>query len=620
MLKLHAIVLVLAAPLLAHADDRYFHIQVVDEQTGRGVPLIELRTTNEIRWYTDSQGNVAFREPGLMNQTVFFHVRGHGYEFPKDGFGYRGTAIPVKAGGSVQLKVKRINIAQRLYRTTGGGIYRDSVLLGKAVPLKEPVLNGLVFGCDSVENLIFDGKIWWFWGDTNRPAYPLGNFNMTGATSALPGKGGLDPEAGVQFDYFTDKQGFARGMAPVPGAGPTWISGLVALKDKGKDRMFAGYVKVRNFLEVYERGVVEWRPDKQVFEKVAQFKLDGPFPGGHPFPRTVQGVEYIYFANALPYCRVRADAAAIKNQDAYESFTCLKPGTKPADGKLDRQGDGPLVWGWKKNAVALNAQDQAKLVKAGTLRPEECLWNLHDGETGKVVTAASGSLYWNAYRQRWVMITLQAQGTSALGEIWYAEADSPVGPWLYARKIVTHDNYTFYNPKQHPMFDKQGGRVIFFEGTYTSMFAKNAVPTPRYDYNQIMYKLDLADARLALPAAVYPRGKNLAQLGFREPGKPLPEERAAFFALERPIVGSVAVIEQGGKLVVAAKDSKAPALFHALPADMRKPASVMVPLYEFTKGAERCYSTRPKMSGFQRTPQPICLVWRSVDRVTFPRD
>ena len=42
------------------------------------------------------------------------------------------------------------------------------------------------------------------------------------------------------------------------------------------------------------------------------------------------------------------------------------------------------------------------------------------------------------------------------------------------------------------MFDKENGRYIFFEGTYTNMFSGNPDQTPRYDYNQIMYKLDLA--------------------------------------------------------------------------------------------------------------------------------
>ncbi len=86
-------------------------------------------------------------------------------------------------------------------------------------------------------------------------------------------------------------------------------------------------------------------------------------------------------------------------------------------------------------------------------------------------------------------------GSSLLGEIWYSEADAPEGPWRKATKIVTHDKYSFYNPKQHPYFS--AGRFLFFEGTYNHTFSGNTDQTPRYDYNQIMYRLDLDDPRLS---------------------------------------------------------------------------------------------------------------------------
>jgi hypothetical protein len=35
-----------------------------------------------------------------------------------------------------------------------------------------------------------------------------------------------------------------------------------------------------------------------------------------------------------------------------------------------------------------------------------------------------------------------------------------------------------------------------FEGTYTDLFTDKAQRTPRYDYNQILYRLDLDDAGL----------------------------------------------------------------------------------------------------------------------------
>jgi hypothetical protein len=96
--------------------------------------------------------------------------------------------------------------------------------------------------------------------------------------------------------------------------------------------------------------------------------------------------------------------------------------------------------------------------------------------------------------------------SSFLGEIWFSEADSLLGPWLRATKVVTHHRYSFYNPVHHPFFDQQEGRLIYFEGTYTNAFSGTKEKTPRYDYNQIMYRLDLSDPRLRLDSS--PRSIN----------------------------------------------------------------------------------------------------------------
>ena len=96
------LVLALARPACADPSE-YFAIAVVDADTGRGVPLVELRTTNEIRFYTDSAGVVAFNEPGLMDRDVFFFISSHGYEFPADGFGMRRKAVHTTPGGSARI-------------------------------------------------------------------------------------------------------------------------------------------------------------------------------------------------------------------------------------------------------------------------------------------------------------------------------------------------------------------------------------------------------------------------------------------------------------------------------------------------------------------------------------
>jgi hypothetical protein len=359
-----------------------------------------------------------------------------------------------------------------------------------------------VLGSDSVSTVVYGGKVYWFWGDTNRPAYPLGNFHAPGATSLLPGQGGLDPNVGVELSYFVDDQGFARPMARMPGDGPTWIDGLVTLRDqRGRERMFASYAKIKPPMEVYRRGLAEYDGQLERFEQVAEFDINTPlFPGGHSLVLKEQGAEYVYFCKPYPLVRAPATPEGLRDLTRYEAYTCLEEGSTLEKPQIDRRGGKPH-YAWRKNAPAVDAGAQARLVKGGHLKQDEGLLQLRDRDTGKPVLAHSGSVAWNAYRGRWILIAVELFGTSVVGEVWYAEADSLLGPWTEAVKVVTHDRYSFYNPKHHAMFDQQGGRIIFFEGTYTHTFSGNTDPTPRYDYNQLMYKLDLADERLALPPA-----------------------------------------------------------------------------------------------------------------------
>ena len=480
----------------------YFRIRVVDADTGRGVPLVELKTTSEVRYYTDSNGIAAIGDPEFMGQKVFFQVKSDGYEMPKDGFGYRGQALDVSAGGNAEIKIKRTQIAQRLYRITGAGIYADSLLTGAPVPIKQPVINGLVTGQDTVEAVPYRGKIFWLWGDTNRLAYPLGNFKTSSATSALPGKGGLDPDVGVNLDYFVDNEGFSKQMIPIESSVPVWMGGLFTMPDgAGRERLYGSYVKAQSDAKFGERGLAVFNDDKQEFE-VAQ-KFDSVLqPGGDPMRVKAGGQTYLYFD---PFERTLADSAHIMDARQYQAYTPLAPGAKfeGAQTKLERDAQGRLVYGWKADTAKLDGRETAELIKAGLMQADEAAVQLRDVETGAPIVAHGSSTYWNPYRGRWVQIFTQSGGTSVLGELWMAEADTPTGSWVYARKVLTHDKYTFYNPTQHPFFAKDNGRQIYFEGTYTTTYSGNDNPTPRYNYNQIMYRLDMDDARLDLPAPVY---------------------------------------------------------------------------------------------------------------------
>jgi hypothetical protein len=475
----------------------FFVIEVLDQQTGRGVPMVELRTTSQIRLYTDSNGLAAFYEPGLMNRKVFFFVESSGYEFPADGLGNRGIALDARPGRTATLRIKRLNIAQRLYRLTGQGIYRDSVIAGRKVPVQEPLLNGGVCGQDSINNCLYQKKLFWFWGDTARVGYALGQFSTAGATSDINGHDYLDPDCGVNLKYFVDETGFSKKMFPLPDPGPLWIDGVMAVvNDQGQERMLCHFARHKDLGSVYERGIGVFNDSKQYFEPILRNSQPlMPYMNcGHAIPVVVNKTKYWYFTVPFPPAvrmRVKAAWNDATDPNHYEVFT-----------KLGQKQGGNYRWfafGKLLEDFASRQQAQEALLK------EQKAFCLYDIESGKAITPHNGSVFWNNWRKKWIMICNQTGGdTSNLGEVWYAEADTPTGPWAYARKIVTHNRYSFYNPKQHPYFDRDNGRVIYFEGTYSYTFSGDEKQaTPYYDYNQIMYRLDLDDSRLGLPDAVY---------------------------------------------------------------------------------------------------------------------
>src|SRR5687768_14891685 len=276
MRSLLALTLFLATAQSLAAPKEYFAICVIDEATGRGVPLVALQTTSKAKYYTDSNGYVAFHEPGLMSQDVWFSVSSPGYEFPHESFGFRGTVLKAVPGKEAQIKVRRTQIAERIYRSTGQGIYRDTILLGKKPPIEEGALSCMVTGQDSAHAIPYKGELFWIWGDTSRLQHPLSNFFVTAARVKLPGKGGLDPSGGINFDYFKDERsGFTKEMARITKeTTPVWLDSLLVVKnDQGKDQLMARFVRAGPNLTIVDQGLVLYDDAKQLFEHYKTFPL-----------------------------------------------------------------------------------------------------------------------------------------------------------------------------------------------------------------------------------------------------------------------------------------------------------------------------------------------------------
>ena len=406
----------------AHAKDSsaYFGIRVVDEQTGRGVPLVELETVDHRQWITDSGGWAAFHEPGLMGQRVFFLVRSHGYEFPKDGFGYAGVALKTVGGTKTTIKIKRLNIAERLYRVTGQGIYRDSVLLGEPTPLQEPLGSGKVAGQDSVSVEPFQGKLFWFWGDTWRMSYPLGHFWMAGAVSELPEKGGLDPVQGVNLRYFTDKEGFSRPMARLGvDKGVIWADGFLTLPDdSGRERLVCHYVHKASLEKMLDHGLAVFNEEKNEFERLKTLDMKDCelFPGqAHPVRFREGATDYFYLGEVFPNVRVKADWQHYIDPASYEALTCVALAGPFGMTTLLRDAEGRVRYEWRRIAKPISGAEERKLIVAGRLKNEEAHFLPRDVDSGKPILMHRGSVRWNAYRQRWIMIAVQYGGSVVSG-------------------------------------------------------------------------------------------------------------------------------------------------------------------------------------------------------------
>lgn len=495
-------VAVLLAPACGSADEP-MEIMVTDSATGRGIPLVELVTVDDVVYVTDNAGRVALDEPELRGQTLFLKPRSPGYQAKKDGFGIEGVRITVRPGEKARISLDRNNIAERLYRITGRDLYLDSLRLKHPAPIKRPVSNGLVVGQDSVQTVVYQKRLYWFWGDTSRLSYPLGLFRTAGAVSDLPGAGGLPPSVGVDLEYFTNSDGFARAMVTLPESeGVVWIQGLAVLADdSGGERMVCSYSRRRGLEQPLQQGHLIWNDREAVFERLNDTSLEESWRllQGHPIRQMIDGREYLVCGNPFPTVRVPADLQAISQSEAWEAWSCAAAGADSLAVKPVRTAEGQLDWGWKK-APPVTQQLEERWLREGLVQAEELRFLPENaGSPGKRVLLHGGSVCWNAWRQRWILIGnaqhWERGAGSFLGEVYYSESDSPQGPFSRALLIATHPGQSFYNPCQHAAFDEQDGRCILFEGTYTNMFTTSPA-TPRYNYNQLMYRLDLGDSRM----------------------------------------------------------------------------------------------------------------------------
>ena len=264
----------------AQDPNNYYTIEVLDSVTGRGVPLVKV-STGGVDYWTDSNGIVAFEEPGMMNQSLSF-------EFKSYGHGNTSQTLTTQYGDQSQVSIVRTNLAERLYRATGPGIYEDSVLVGRNFPIAKPLSNGKVLGQDSVQAAVYNNQIHWFWGDSlyeNECSF-CGNYWTSGATSQLPGQGGLNPSAGIDYIYYED--GLGRRQFPMI------YPFLITLP------LVLGLEVWRNWSRVRNLGIIYFKPMKNGLRNTKNSRF-APTPDS----QTTRG--FMGFLNVVVGCLPLAD-------------------------------------------------------------------------------------------------------------------------------------------------------------------------------------------------------------------------------------------------------------------------------------------------------------------------
>ena len=311
-----------------------------------------------------------------------------------------------------------MNVAERLYRVTGAGVYRDSVLVGRpragqgAAAERPGVRVGQrAHGPVPGQALLVLGR--------HQPArLPARQLPHPGATSELPGQGGSTPSSGVDLTYFVDeKTGFARPTAETARQGPHLALRPGRLPRRGRAANGSSPATPRSgrTWRPTSTGSSPSTPRRTPSRRSPRSRSTRALrPSGHTFQRKEGGVDYLYYCTPYPLTRVRARLADLKDVTKYEGFSPLKTGTPRAARQVARRAPArprprrPRPLRLAAEHGGPHARPRNRSSSASDSARERIL-DLRDVETGAFVYAHAGSVSWNAYRNRWVMIAVQSR-------------------------------------------------------------------------------------------------------------------------------------------------------------------------------------------------------------------
>ena len=199
--------------------------------------------------------------------------------------------------------------------------------------------------------------------------------------------------------------------------------------------------------------------------------------------------------------RVPATASVLATTADYQANTCLQPGSDAQHPRLNHEKNGTLRWLWQTNTGPVNPWIFARWPQQGKVKARQYIVPLRAVTTGKPVIVRADSVAWNPYLNRWLLIgestsamaattqkrmidgkpwvctagiylrrignrewmVVNNDGSGSLEDIYATVGDTPLGPWVYAQRIVDFPLMSFYNPSQDVFFNRHGGRRVFLK-------------------------------------------------------------------------------------------------------------------------------------------------------------
>ena len=198
----------------------------------------------EAQW-SDSQGMVAFCDPDAVGRSIAFTVTSDGYTLPSG----PTVTLAATAGGAARVTLARRYAGERLYRATGQGIYRDSVLLGSSRrrPPRRTSTGLWAMGQDTPSTFVYAAAGTRSAGCTDCAAHFPVQLDTSGATSPLA-RANFSPDLGRTPRTSSIASGFSRGIVDTAadpsaasafsGAGSAWTDRQRGRRERGASQVF----------------------------------------------------------------------------------------------------------------------------------------------------------------------------------------------------------------------------------------------------------------------------------------------------------------------------------------------------------------------------------------------